>query len=197
MSARQRRGDAGFTLLEILVAVSVMGVVLVLLTQAVQFGLRSTRLQANFRDRDGDLIVIDHALRGMIARADPGTYPEPASLRGSAQRMTFTTELPLNGDGQMQRADVALSVEAGRLLLRWTPHRHAELYRGEPDTQDTVMLDGVERLELAYWTSGAWSSVWNANKLPELVRIRLVFPGGNGRQWPPVVVAPVCEALEE
>ncbi len=194
---RDPPGDAGFTLLEILVALVVVGVVLVLLTQGMQFGLRTTRLQAEFKDRNGDLIVVDHALRRMVALADPGTYPEPASLRGTAQRVAFTTELPLYGDGQTQRADVALSAEAGRLLLRWTPHRHAELYGGEPDTQEVVVLDGVERLELAYWSAGGWGAAWTADKLPVLVRIRVVFPAGSGRRWPPLIVAPIREALEE
>jgi len=185
LKAGQRQGwpsDAGFTLLEVLVAVLVVGVVFVLLTQGMQFGLRATRLQAEFKDRNGDLVVVDHALRRMVALADPGTYPEPATLHGSAQRVSFITELPIYGDGQMQRADVSLSAEAGRLVLRWTPHRHAELYGGEPDMQETVMLDGVERLDLAYWASGAWSGAWSADKLPVLVRIRIVFPGGSGRR---------------
>ncbi len=189
--------DAGFTLLEILAAVAVFGVVLALLTQGVQFGLRAMRLQAEAHDRNGDLAAVDRALRRMVALADPGSYPEPATLHGTAQRLSLTTELPLRSGGQTQRADVTLSAEAGRLLLRWAPHRHAELYGAEPDVQEAVMLDGVERLELAYWAAGAWVSAWNADKLPVLVRIRLVFPGATGRHWPPLVVEPVREAVEE
>lgn len=199
MRAGERRAgsDAGFTLLEILAALAVFGMVLALLTQGVQFGLRATRLQAAAHDRNGDLAAVDRALRRMVALADPGTYPEPATLHGTAQLLSFTTELPLHGDGQTQRADVTLSAEAGRLLLRWTPHRHAELYGGAPEVQEVVMLDGVERLDLAYWASGAWVPAWNADKLPALVRIRLVFPPATGRRWPPLVVEPVREPTEE
>ncbi len=194
---RRAAGDAGFTLLEILAAVAVFGVVLALLGQGVQFGLRATRLQAEAQDRGGELPAVDRALRRMVALADPGTYPEPATLHGTAQRLSLTTELPLRGDGQAQRADVTLSAEAGRLLLRWTPHRHAELYGGTPEVQEMVMLDGVERLELAYWASGAWVPAWSADKLPALVRIRIVFPGATGRRWPPLLVEPMREATEE
>jgi len=197
---RVRQGDAGFTLLEVLVAVFVMGVLLTLLTQGVQFGLRATQLQAGVRDRKGTIEVVDHALRRMIARADPGFYPEPATLRGTAQAMSFTTELPIFGDGQMQRADVALSAEAGRLLLRWTPHRHVEQLGPKPRWQDVVVLDGVQRVELAYRAPGAssaWSSTWRGDRLPALVRIRLIFADGSGRRWPPLLVAPIREAMEE
>jgi len=197
---RRTSAEAGFTLLEVLVAVFVLGVVLVLLTQGVRFGLQATQLQAAVRDRHGDLEVIDHALRRMVALADPGFFPEPATLRGTARTVSFTTELPVSGDGPMQRADVALLAEAGRLLLRWTPHRHVELFGATPARQETVMLDGIDRIELAYRASdraGAWSAVWNADKLPALVRIRIVFPDASGRRWPPLLVAPVREALEE
>jgi len=193
---RAAASDAGFTLLEILVAIAVFGTVLVLLTQGVQFGVRATRLQAETKDRTGELATVDHALRRMVALADPGTYPEPATLRGTAQRLSFTTELPLYGGGQTQRADVTLSAEAGRLMLRWAPHRHAELYGAGPELQETVILDGIERLELAYWTAGSWSAAWNADKLPTLVRIHIVFPG-TGRHWPPLIIEPVREATEE
>ena len=194
------RDDAGFTLLELLVAVFVMGVVLILLTQGVQFGLRVTQLQAGVRDRKGDLEVVDHALRRMIALADPGVYPEPATLRGTAQRMSFTTELPIHGSGPTQWADVVLSAESGQMLLRWTPHRHVEPLGPKPAFQDMVILDGVQRIELAYRAPGAsstWSGTWNADRLPALVRIHVVFADGSGRRWPPLLVAPVREALEE
>ena len=195
-----RRGDAGFTLLEILVAISVLGVLVVLLTQSVQFGLWAMRLQTEFRDRHGDLEVIDRALRRMVALADPGIYPEPPTLRGAAHRLSFTTELPLDGAGPGQRADVAIVAETGRLLLRWTPRLHVEAFGTAPAWQETVILDGVERVEFAYrgvGGPGAWSATWSADRLPALVRINILFSGRSGRRWPPIVVAPLREAAEQ
>ena len=190
---------AGFTLLEVLVAVSVLGLVLVLLTQGVQFGLQATRQQSEHRDRHGDLEAIDRALRRMIALADPGFYPEPPTLRGAAHTVSFTTELPTGDAGPTQRADVALSTEAGRLLLRGTPRRHAVLFGAAPAWRETVLLDGIERVEFAYraGASAAWSSSWKADRLPSLIRIRIVFPERSGRRWPPILAALVREPAEE
>lgn len=207
MRRGQRRGgcwvrsdDAGFTLLELLAAITVLGVVLALVSQGVQFGLRTTRAQAELRLRQGDLEAIDRALRRMIALADPGIYPEPPAFRGTAHALFFTTELPLHGAGPPQRADVALSVEAGRLMLRWTPRRHVEAFGPAPAPQETAVLDGVERVEFAYREAGAsapWAPGWTASKLPSLVRIRVVFPDGSGRRWPSIVAAFAREAAEE
>ena len=194
---RHRREDAGFTLLEILIAVSVLGTLLVLLNQGVQFGLRTLQMQTDFKDRQGDLETIDRALRQMVALADPGTYPEPASLRGAARVLTFTTELPVGAAGPRRLADVAVSVEAGRLLLRWTPRHHVQPFGAAPVPVETVLLDGVEAVEFTYWRAGGWVSSWRADKLPALVRIGLTFPPGSRRRWPPIVVAPAREAAEE
>ena len=56
--------------------------------------------------------------------------------------------------------------------------------------------DGVERIELAYWPrpgspgspAPAWASAWAGNDLPLLIRLRVVFPPGDGRHWPDIVV---------
>ncbi len=190
--------DAGFTLLEVLVAIVVMGLVLVLLNQGVAFALRATELQAGIKERKGDLETVDRTLRRLVALADPGFYPEPASLRGTATAMSMTTDLPLHGAGQAQRAEVTLLANRGQVRLRWLPRRHVELFGGPPLAQETVILDGVDRLELAYRSgAGRWSSTWTGDRLPSLVRIRIVFDANSGRQWPMIVAAPVREALEE
>ncbi|GAC1340659.1 MAG: hypothetical protein NVSMB18_11150 [Acetobacteraceae bacterium] len=190
----------GFTLLEILVAVSVLGLMLVLLNQGATFGLRAATTQAAIKDRTGDLEAVDRALRRLVSLADPGIYPEPASLRGTASSLAFTTDLPLPGSGQRQRADVALAVAGGQLRLHWAPHAHVATFAGAPPGDDMVVLDGVERLDLSYSAAGspsAWASAWNADKLPGLVRIRITFQPGRGRHWPPIVVAPLREPVEE
>ena len=195
-----RPGDDGFTLLELLVGLFVLGLLLALLTQGVRFGLQATQLQARAMDRNGDLHAIDRALRRLVAQADPGIYPEPASMRGTSQAVSFVTELPRSLAGAVQRADVVLLAEGGRLLLRWTPHRHVLLSGSAPAWQDTVLLDGVERIELAYQPAGAtgtWRPSWIAGKLPSLIRVRIVFGQDGGRRWPPILVAPLREAIEE
>ena len=80
-----------------LVAIVVTGFVLVLLNQGMAFALRATELQAGIKERRGDLETVDPTLRRLVALADPGLYPEPASLRGRATAMSMMTDLPLHG----------------------------------------------------------------------------------------------------
>ena len=190
--------DDGFTLLEVLVAVLVAGVLFALLGQGMQFGLRTVQVQAAARDREGDIDAVDRTLRRLVQSADPGVYPEPATLHGTAQTVAFTTVLSSRYAGPSQPTDVALSVEGGRLLLRWTPHRHVVPLGPPPPPTTEVLLDGVEGLDLSYWRRDAWVPEWqNQEMLPELVRIRLRFDPHNGRHWPPILVAPLREPVEE
>lgn len=192
-----RSATAGFTLLELLAALAVMGLLLVLLSQGVQFGLRTTQAQAAFQTRHADLDAVDRTLRRLVAQAHPGTYPEPASLRGTASGMTLTTTLPGAVLGAATLADVALGTESGRLMMRWTPRLHAERFGTPPPPQATVIVDGVDRVEFAYGNGGAWQPSWRADRLPQLVRIRIVFPDRSGRRWPPIVAAPATEPIEQ
>ena len=190
--------DAGFTLLELLVAIVVLGVIIGTLAQGLQFGLRAQDIQSTARARRGDLEAVDTALRHLVAHADPGRYPEPASLRGTAQTMAFTTTLPLHGPGQAQEADVTLAAEAGQLVLRWRPRRHVTAFAPPPPAETTSLLDGVTRLDLAYQgADGRWAATWSGERLPVLVRLGLVFDPRSQRRWPPILVAPLREAFEQ
>ena len=193
----QARGrDAGFTLLEVLAATVVLGLIISMLTQGLNFGLLAARLTSGAQGQD--LLAADQALRRLIQRADPGTYPDPATLRGTADVLSLTTELP-SAAGLAQRADAELLVASGRLVMRWRQHRHAEAFGPGPAWQEAVLADGVGRVVFAYQGRGAsgWSPAWKGERLPTLVQVQLVFIGGGGLRWPPIVAAPLRRPIEE
>jgi general secretion pathway protein J len=188
-----RRREAGFTLLELLVALVVLGMLMGILTQAVDVSLRSWRLQSGTIARRSDLESVDRALRHLIEHMDPGTFATQATVDGQAHAMSFTTDLPMAAEALRTRtADVALGVDAQhRLLLHWTLHfpgQQADMRR----ENTTELLSGVERIDIAYRQEGgdAWLAEWHAPGNPALVRIRVVFPAGDRRRWPDLVAAP-------
>ncbi len=192
--------QAGFTLLEVLVALSVLGFLVLGLAQGVRFGLGALDSQARLLDRTGDLDVADRALRRIVAQLVPTDEARLPGLRGTARGFEGVTELPAAAALPTRQAVVALGVDgARRLVLRWTPHLRARRLGPPPAPEESELLRGVERVEIAYWSAagGGWLPTWTRAELPDLVRFRLVFSPGDRRRWPDIVAAPMRERPEE
>lgn len=182
--------QAGFTLLELLVALVVLGFILGGLVQGVRYGLRATDTQARLSEGRGELDAVDRALRRLIAQADPGTAHGGPSLAGTGSRLLLTSDLPDAAGPNVGQADIAIAVAPDhRLVLRWTPHLHATRFGPAPAPHEVALLENVDRIELAYW-AGGWRGTWDAAGLPALIRLRIVFPAGDDRHWPDLVAAP-------
>jgi len=82
-----RGRQSGFTLLELLAALVVLGLLMVAITQGVRFGVQAWQTQARTVDTQGDLLAVDRTLRGMIERADPGQCTQP--LTHHCPRLSF------------------------------------------------------------------------------------------------------------
>jgi general secretion pathway protein J len=87
-------GRRGFTLLEVLIAVLVLGLLILLLDQGFAFGVRAAATQQRAQARHGDLEAVDRTIRNMIGQADPGMLPQTAPFRGTASSLTWATVLP-------------------------------------------------------------------------------------------------------
>ena len=196
-----RRGQRGFTLLETLVTLVVLGFLMVTLTQGVRVGLQAWTTQGRIGGRASGIDTTDRALRQLIGRASPGeTLSRDAAFVGTANTLSFTTTLPQGfGAVATHEADVTLLVADGhRLELRFRPHYRRWIVP-PPPASTTTLLDGVERLELAFWQpgtgpgGGSWVSAWTVRELPRLVRLRIVFLPEDPRHWPDIVIAPIRE----
>jgi general secretion pathway protein J len=189
---------AGFTLLEVIVALAVLGLLSAGLVLESRFVLLGWDRQSWLVARNEDLDAVDRTLRRLVSQVRPGTEWEKLTFAGSARAVAFTSVLPLPAaQFPTQRADVELVVDGDhRLLLVWTPHLHALRVGPPPPVARTEILQAVERLELAYWPApggGGWTQHWQAPAPPRLVRIRIVFAEASHLSWPDILVAPMLE----
>lgn len=195
------QGPAGFTLIEVLVALAVLGFLMLGLSQGLRFGLAAWDGQARLLGRGGDLDTADRTLRRVVTQLVPTDDPQAPGLRGTAQGFEAVTELPVTAALPTRRASVALGVDrGGRLVLRWMPYLHARRLGPPPPAEESELLRNMAQVELGYWSAaagGGWMSSWARMDLPELVRIRLVFARGDPRRWPDIVAAPMRERAEE
>ena len=194
-----RRPSSGFTLLEALVAIVVLGTILVLLSQGFRLGLRGMAHydRAVWAQSEGEPIA--RVLRQLIERMNPGTYPDPPQVRGNDRALAFTSEIPDPLTGSMIPADMRLALDGDALVLWWTPHAAGVPLGPPPAPQRTVLLARVERFRITYSSKtspGTWISAWSEPALPAAVSV-VVQPAEAGRAWPPIIVQPRREQAEE
>jgi len=194
--------QGGFTLLEMVVVVTVLGFLIIGLTQGVRTGLTLWEAQSRRVGEPAELDAAARILRALLSGIAPPPSFGPAAgaaggeeLKGSAASLAFVGDLP-TGLGTTQRADITLELNRGRLVLRWTPHRHELSTAPAPPPTETELVSNVERLDLAYWGASspgqetAWQAQWDGPAIPELIRIRLVFGEKDRRRFPDLIAAP-------
>jgi general secretion pathway protein J len=196
-----RRG--GFTLLELLVALTVFGFLLIALNHGVQTGLDIWNVQSRRVNRTWDLDSSARLLRSLltqirtspVASINPGSPAVAISFTGKADELSFVGDLP-TGFGTDTSADITLRLAGTDLVAVWQPHRH-ELSGSSSHPTVSEILRGIDRLEFAYWglpsptaLSPTWLAAWDGPSLPDLVRVRVRFSPGDPRNWPDLIVAP-------
>ena len=194
--------QGGFTLLEMLVVVTVLGFLITGLTQGVHVGLTLWEAQSRRVGETAELDAAARVLRALLSGIAPSPSFGPAAgagggveLKGSAESLAFVGDLP-TGLGTTQRADITLELSQGRLVLRWTPHRHELSTAAATPPTETELVGNVERLDLAYWGTSpsgqetGWQAQWDGPAIPELIRVRLVFGKNDRRRFPDLIAAP-------
>ena len=193
--------QGGFTLLEMLVVVTVLGFLIIGLTQGVRTGLTLWEAQSRRVGETAELDAAARILRALLSGIAPSPSVGPTGgaggleLKGSAASLAFVGDLP-TGLGTTQRADITLELSRGRLVLRWTPHRHELSTAAASPPTETELVGNVERLDLAYWGTSSsgqetgWQAQWDGPAIPELIRVRLVFSANDRRRFPDLIAAP-------
>lgn len=183
--------DAGFTLLELLVAVVLLGLVGLTLSGGIRIGVRAWERSADLGQGAERIAAVQAVLRRQLERAYPLSdlrRPDRAIVfAGDADRIDFRAPGPQPlGLGALQAA--SLERQGDRLTLAWADAA-AAVHR-------ETLLDGVRSLQIDYYGSRdrqearAWRDSWqDAFFLPGLIRIEVAFRD-ESRRWPTLVIAP-------
>lgn len=193
------RHQDGFTLLEVLVTLLVLGLLMVTLSQGVRVGLKAWTLEGRMEGQTSELEATDRTLRQLIERAVPTDPQATDGFTGGAHVVSFVTTLPGGyGAPSTHEADVTLAVADGhRLELQWRPH-YSRWIVPPPQPSALPLMDGVQQIDIAYWQpasaarQGRWLASWPMGSPPSLVRIHIAFAADHmGLPWPDIVVAPM------
>lgn len=195
---RRHAPAGGFSLLEVILAVSIAAALLVILSGGVRVGLaawqRTDERTAQLDHTRGLVLLLEHALAGAFPyRMDRRDAQEPHVLfDGRRDRLTFATLSP-PWPGATATAFSVVRVAADRAGL--TVHQQALPNQLAPERLPPVLVDArTAAVRFRYLGPGtdAWRDTWDTaveKALPRAVQITLV--GADTRSGPETFIAPV------
>ncbi len=173
-----RRVERGFTLLEILVVLSLLAVLLALVGGAIVGANRAVVKAERFTTALDETRAAQNFLRRAVSGALPLDYARGGAKQrvvfgGSAQQLEFVAPLPSSLGGGVYLHTLAL--HQGRLQVDFAELRGRDL---QPLGQSQVLLRGVESLNISYrgYSPKGELTGWLPNwpwptRLPRSVRI--------------------------
>ena len=204
-----RTSQGGFTLLELLVAMTVLALLMSILFGGLRFGARVWETGDARAQELSELGVVHGFLRRLLAQAYPASLSDPPAPKrlafiGTSDGATFVGLAPAHlatGGFYLFALELADGDDGRGLVLTWQPFRAGENDLVLDDaTRRKVLLEPIESASFAYlgWgsTDGApqWQDHWEDDaRLPALIRLRLTL-ADRPWPWPDLVVRPMIDA---
>ena len=201
MSTPQR----GFTLIEMVVAMTILGTMLMLLYSGLSFALRSWDASDVNGRRTMDRRIGENFLRREIAELFPMRWKDPVTLKvafeGDARHMRFVSSRPAGitmGGLSLVSLDVEDDAKDRRsrnlVMRRAMPDDEAKDF-GPLDKAETVsvLIANVDAVDFSYFGSEndfaepRWVDDWTyPSRVPQMVRLRVKT--SEGTSLPDIVV---------
>ncbi len=196
-----RRGPGAFTVIEIMLAISIFSMVLTAIYASWSSILRASKLGADAateiqRSRVASRTLQDALVSAVMFAGNAGLYRFEADTSSDFAALSFVARLPASfpgsgyfGDQVVRRVD--FSVEQGKnganmLMLRQIPLLQTNLDQG--DEHSILLARDVNLFGLEFWDvrKNEWIGEWLAtNSLPKLVRFTLAFGNASGAKLKP------------
>lgn len=193
---RSAKREGGFTLIELVVAMVLLGTMMLLLYSGLTFALRGWDAgDANGR-RTADRRIGENFLRRELTELFPMRWKDEVAVKfafeGETQRLRFVSSRPAGVTlGGLSLVSLEVEPDAADPKLR-----HLTMRRAMPDEEaknfapleradKVILLPGVESVEFAYFgaqndfTAAKWEASWpHVARIPQLVRLRVKTSDG-------------------
>ncbi len=199
-SPARKTAAAGFTLAELLVAMTLLGLISVALFGGLRFGARAWEVGMQRADEQSQVEAVQNVLRRQLERAV--SFPladQTTSFYGERERLQFSAPAASQfGPSGFYRFELLTVSDQGRddLILRWRVER-SDLEESGTEPEERVLLLDVADLEFGYYGDPErsfepeWQDEWQDVDLPpDLIAVRIGFPEGDERAWPELIAAP-------
>lgn len=201
---RQHARDHGFTLVEMLVSLAMLGMMATMLLGGLQtVGGFANRTTAQI-DADDTVVAAQRLLRDRIERLRPTINPNSSvaivDANGDEGNFSFLAPpLARAEPDSLWRYRVVVTAAGDLILLTANSldDRYDFTARDGAGWQPLTLLNNVRAVRINYFGERltGFGSSWQVNWVqrpqpPALVRIRVSFRDGDRRQWPDLVIRP-------
>jgi len=210
LAARPAPGQSGFTLVEVLVAMTIMALMMSLLFGGLRLAGRAWDTTDRRLDESAAVQTVQGFVRQRLGEARKIELPDLFERRRADQivfdglpgSVRFVGTLPAHRGGGGLRLMVLFQRDGG-LWLRYRDFVHDEALfdGGSAAWTERRLLEAVSGLSVRYYgrlaeaENPGWHSRWLAQEyLPRLVRIAVERPQGQRTRWPELLIRlPVTE----
>ena len=199
------RQGAGFTLLEVLVALSLFGLIAVAVAGGIRFGARVWDAGRETAEASGAIHQAQYFLRrqlsnAMLAPEDRRSAEDLPFFAGEEDRLLLSAPWLTSFDrAGIYQLEIALAPNDERghdLVVRWRALAAAlEGATFDDAEQARTLLPNVEGMDLRYFgtlegdTQPAWHGQWDdRSRLPDLVGMKIALPQEAKIAWPELLI---------
>jgi general secretion pathway protein J len=192
----------GFTLIEVLVSLSLMSLIGTVMIASLELGGHTWRRVTRAATATDDIMRAQDFLRERLStvypytRAETSTAP-PGFLVSTGDGLEFSGFAPEAMDDGILRYQLSRSsTEPGALEVRFRRDRGGSPESVAPGWTSERLLAHVTALSVQFLegkpdSAGHWMDHWNdATQLPRLIRIDVSFESDDPRRWPPLYIEP-------
>ena len=191
------RAHAGFTLVELVVAMALLGIMMLLLYSGLTFSMRSWDAAETAGSRATDQRIGVHFLRRELGETFPMRWKEPTILKfafeGKAHTLRFVSSRPAGLQaGGLSLVGLAVEEQGDRrrslVMRRAMPDDEAADFGPLDRSEDkpTVLVANVRQVDFSYFgsqndfTDPTWVEEWpHQSRMPLMVRMRVTLADGS------------------
>jgi len=204
----------GFTLIEVLVAVTLLGLIMVLAYQGLRTGAHSAAQGEATIERVNRLRLAQEFVRAQLSRAQPMPFDQDDTLgqvvfEGGPESLQFAGPMPgyLSSGGPyiqslvLDRGEDGLDLVFAHRVLQYGPD--ADRPRNENDEPKPVtLLGGIDEAKFSYLEppetqdgEPEWVNEWRElDRLPLMIRVELTMREDARIRWPTLLVSPKVDS---